>query len=694
MKKIFSLIIITLFVFAANAQTIDRSIRPSSAPAKKINIKDAKTFTLKNGLKVFVVEDKTTPIMYYSLIIDVDPALQGNKTGMYDAFSDVFGSVTTNRTKEQLNKDLDLIGATGHTYRGGGYIQFLKKYEDKALNIFTDMILNPLFLQEELDLTLSKYKTALQTIGDDPGMINQRVSNALTYGSGFPYGEIETEATLDNVRLSDLEAYYNTYFAPNVARLVIVGDISEKEAKKRAEAYFGSWAKKDVPKATYTLPQMPERNQVAFVNKPGAVQSSIDVSYPIDFVLGVNDFDAARIMNDIFGGGGTGRLFMNLREDKSWTYGVYANLSPDENIGRFDLTAGRGSAASVKQQATDSAVYEVLNEMRKIMNEPVTEKELSSAVKYRIGSFSRSLEDPATIANFAINIEKYNLPKNYYKDYLKRLEAITLADVQAAANKYLKPDNAWIVVTADKQYAEALTQFSPEGKVQWYDMNANPVEAPSAQDINITGEQVIENYIKAMGGREAIDAVNDYQITAEMEMMGNKVNVNQFFKKPNLYSLVMEMSGMTLQKIVFDGTTIRMSGMQGSQELTEGPEFDSVVESATVCPQLNYVASGYTLSVEGIESINGSDAYAVKITKGDVSRVEYYDIASGLNVRTVQTQESPMGAMQIVVDQSDFRTIDGIKFPFVQKQSVMGQTMETKVLSVELNKGIDNSVFQ
>ena len=691
-KSTVSLLIVLLCVFAVNAQTLDRSIRPSEAPAKEINIKDAEVFTLKNGLKVFLVEDNTSPFLYYSLQLDVKPALQGNKAGMNDMFSEVFGKMTANRTKEQLNKDIDMISLKGGVNRGGGYAYFLKKYQDQALDIMTDMLFNSIFSQEEFDLALGKYKTALSSLGDDPGQINDRIANVLLYGKGFPSGEAITQETLDNITLADLEVYYNTYFAPNVARLVIVGDISKKDAEKEAEKYFGNWKKKDVSVAEYIIPSAPESRKVAFANKPGAVQSAIDFCYPIQYNQKEPDYDAARIMSDILGGSGTGHLFMNLREDKSWTYGIYTNLSGGEQIGSMSLTSGRG-AASIKAQATDSALYEVIKEFQLMIDRPVTEEELKNAVTFASGSFSRALAQSETMARFAVNIDKYDLPKDYYKNYLKRLEALTQADIQAAAKKYLKPENAWIVVTGDKQYADGLAQFAGNGKVQWYDYDGNPIETPVAQAVEVSAEEIIANYVKALGGKEAIERINDYKVVGSMEMMGQNISVEQYFKKPNLSATVISMQGMVVQKIAFDGKTLRMSGMQGEQEFTEGAQYESVKNDAGVCPEMNYIANGYTLSVEGIESVNDSDAYVLKVDKAGVATTEYYDVKTGLKVRVTSVTESPMGEIQTISDYEDYREQDGVKFPFVQKQSAMGQIMTTILSSVEINVGVEDSEF-
>ncbi len=693
MKKILSILAIALFAVAVNAQSFDRSIRPSAAPAKEVQIKDAKTFTLANGLKVFVVEDHRAPVVYYSLDLDIKPELEGDKAGMGDLFSSVFGTATKNRTKEQLNKDLDLIAARGAGNNRGAYLYFLKKYEQKALELMADMLFNPVFLQSELDLNIDKSKSALATIGDSPSAINKRVSAALTYGNKFPSGEIETEQTIENVTLKDLEEYYKKYFVPTAGRLVIVGDITEKEAKANAEKYFGEWKKATVEATQYTIPQQPKATEVAMIDKPGAAQSSIDISYPVEFRTGAPDAEAVSVMAYILGGGASARLFQNLREQHSYTYGVYCTLVPGEQTGRFSLTAGRGDAASVKAVATDSAITQIFYEMNRIINEPVSEEELRAAKAFFAGNFGRSLEESSTIAHFATNIDKYKLPKDYYKNYLKRLEALTVADIQAAAKKYIKPNNAWVVVTSDKSRAEGLKKFAANGHVQFYDMEANPIEMPAAKTADISAEKVIENYVNALGGKAAIENIKDYKMTTEMTMMGQKVEITKLYKQPHYTLISMSMGGAIIQKDVFDGKTFKISGMQGNQELAEGEEFEEKKEAIGICPEMNYSKNGYTLTVQGIEQVNGSDAYVVAVTKGERTITEYYDVAGGLKVKSVETVETPQGPTQTVTEYSDYSVREGVKFPSKVKQSAGGMTMETEVKSIEANKGIDDALF-
>lgn len=692
-KSLYILSLLLVCVFALNAQKLDRSIQPKAAPAKAIDIKDAKTFTLSNGLKVFVVEDNRAPIVYYSLRLDIKPALEGDKAGLQGLFSGVMGTATTNRSKEQLNKDIDLIGASISVSSGGGFASGLRKYEGKLLELMSDMLFNPKFTQEELDLQKDKAKSNLSMVGGDPSSINGRVSSVLMFGKGFPAGEIETVNTVEKVTLADLENFYKTYFAPNVARLVIVGNITEKEAKANAEKYFGKWAKKDVAVAKYAIPQLPEATKVAMVSKDGAPQSAIEITYPLDYKPGSADAVAVSILNYIYGGGSSSRLFKNLRETHSYTYGVYSNISSGEQVGAFGISSGRG-AATVKAAATDSAIYQIFCEMDQIINKPISEKELKDAKASLAGSFGRSVSEPSSIANYAVNIDKYNLPKDYYKNYLKRLEAVTVDDIQAAAKKYLKPNNALIVVVGDKSHAEGLKRFAADGVVHFYDVDANPVEAPVAKTVDVTAEQVIAKYVEAIGGKDAVEKVETYKTEGQVSMMGQNVNMLVAFKKPNNVATHITMGDMVVQKIIYDGKTLKLSGMQGDKEYTEGEEVDEIKNNAGFCPERNYIKNGYGLSVEGIEPVSGKDAYVLKVNKGKASMTEYYDVESGLKVKTAATVESPQGQIQQVTEIGDYRVVDGLKVAFDMKQTVMNMATSTTLTSVEINKPIDEAIFK
>ena len=254
--------------------------------------------------------------------------------------------------------------------------------------------------------------------------------------------------------------------------MAVVGDFDKSKILSLLDKYFGSWKKGEIPKPTFETPKLPAETNVALVDRPSSVQSVIRVAQVVDLKRTSPDVMPVSIMNTILGGG-IFRLFNNLREKHSYTYGAYSSMNPDELIGNFT------ASTSVRNEVTDSALVQIFYEINRIRNEKVDEKELKMAKNYVSGSFVQSLENAETVADYAIEIERYKLPKDYYKTYLKRVDAITAEDVMKAANQYLKPDRMTIaLVGAEKEIKEKISKFGP---VIMYDEDANLVDRKTVQ---------------------------------------------------------------------------------------------------------------------------------------------------------------------------------------------------------------------
>jgi len=416
--------------------------------------------------------------VYYSLQLDIKPALEGDKAGLRSLFDEVMGTATQTKAKEQLNKEIDLIGANINAGSRGGSGSGLKKYEPKMLELLSDMVLNPLFTQEELDLVKGQVLSGLEYINNDADQICNRISKALVYGNGYPDGEVETAETIERITLDDLYNFYNTYFAPNVTRLAIVGDITEAEARANVEKYFGEWKSKNVPVATYQIPQTPRTTKVAMYSKDGAVQSSINLSYPVNYPPVAVDAEAAEVANYILGVGVSSKLFQNLRETNSWTYGVYSFLSEGELTGVFELSSGRnavGGSASVRANATDSALVQIIKEMNNTINQPITQDELKAVfdgVTYKVsgmGGNQEFTEGPQfDIAKAeAVVCQERDFVKNGYKLTVKGIEKVGDADAYvmevdkgSAKAMYYFDANTFLII----RYSTAVE--TPQGNVQ------------------------------------------------------------------------------------------------------------------------------------------------------------------------------------------------------------------------------------
>ena len=691
-KIIFSIAAISLTSATLFAQTLDRSIRPKAGPAPELQMGTAKSFVSSNGIKVFVVENHKLPIVSYSIDLDIRPELQGDMVGFQDFVGELLTAGTKNKTKDEFNAALDQLGAKLEIGNDGLYMKSLKKNSDKLLALAGEVLTEPKFSQEELTKLKKQAKSGLAQQLDDPEAMSRNITSILNFGKKHPYGEVMSEASLEKITLQRCQNYFETYFRPNVAYMAIVGDISVEEAKAQVEKYFAKWQKKDVPRATYPTPPSPKGASVAVVNKTGAVQSVIDVTYPINMKPGDPDEIKLKVANGILGGGSTGRLFTNLRETHAWTYGSYSSFRTDEltNAGYFSATANSTTNAS------DSSVAEILKEMNRLRTEPVKDEELQGYKNYMAGTFALGLEDPKTLARYAINEKKYNMPVGYYKNYLKNVEAVTATDVMAAAKKYITPGVANITVAGDKrQVADKLKKFGP---VTIYDIYGNvESDAPAkALPAKLTANEVISKHIAATGGAAAWKKVNDMTMVMQMEMQGMKIDIKTVHKTPNKMMLDVNMMGNSLQKIVFDGTKGYMSA-QGQKKDMDEKEIKQYSEEASMHKDMDYLSAPYKTALKGIEKVDGNDAYLIEVTKpsGDVV-MEYFDVATGFKVRTDETEESPEGKSTSTTYFKDYKEgAGGLKYPNAIKQvgGPMG-AMEMTLKSVEVNTNVGDEIFK
>jgi len=461
-------IYITLLFLTLNGvlAQVDRSLYPEPAPAPVINIGDAETFVLPNGLKIFVVENHKLPRVTFSLKLDRDPILEGNKAGYTSLVGPLMMGGTTSMNKDQLDEAIDQIGASINVSSTSAIASSLTKHQETLLNLFTDVLFNPSFPQEELDKLKKQTISVLASEKDDPSSIGMVVSNAVLYGKDHPYGENATEATVNAIEVEDIANYYKSYFRPNIAYMAIVGDITKNEAEILMKKYFGGWEKATVPSHEWRKATVPAENQVILVDRPASVQSVINITYPVELQYNSPDRISATLLTYILGGGSSSRLFMNLRENKGYTYGAYSSISPDRIIGNFEADA------SVRTEVTDSAAYQFFYELRNITQKTITDEEVAAAKAYLTGSFGRSLENPATIANFALNTEIYDLPKDYYKNYLKNLNAVTIDELNTIVPKYIKPTNAYLIIVGNTAaFKDSIGQF---GEVKNYTIEGDP----------------------------------------------------------------------------------------------------------------------------------------------------------------------------------------------------------------------------
>lgn len=685
MKRILS----SLFILTAvhvHAQDIDRTTAPKPGPAPVIHIPDATTFTLPNGLKVFVVTNSKLPQVAATLTIDRNAIAEGKKAGMGDMAGELLRHGTIKMNKDQLDEAVDFLGGDISTTALSVSASSLTTNFPKLMALMADVALRPSFSATELEKIRKQTLSGLEQEKDDPASISKNVSNVLLYGKNHPFGEIETEETVKSVTIADIKKFYGTFWKPNIAYLVFVGDISTAQAKQMATQYFAAWAKGVVPKEVYPAVKAPAKTYLAIIDRPASVQSVISITTPADIKPGPPDAIPASLMNTILGGGFSSRLMQNLREKYGFTYGASSSLAPNRIIGKFS------AGASVRNEKTDSAVGQFIYELKRMNNAAPADTEVASIKSYMSGSFARSLENPATIANFALNTARYNLPKDYYRNYLTTLAAVSPVQVYQMANKYLTTDKMIISIVGNaKEIAPGLEKY---GEVHYFDIYGNEIAAPKVKSTapDLSGEAILKKAIDAYGGEASLAAVKDIQMNGKVNIMGQELEYVQKNVFPSGFSATVNMGGMAVMKQM-KNDTVYSSQMQGNNmPLDAGTKEEMDARAAFFEERYLLQHTQNTLTVKGVEQVDGKDAYVVvvKSASGN-SHTVYYDVASGLKVQELREQETPMGDMNITTKFADYKEFNGVKVPTKLVVDLGQFKQDITIESVKVNQGLKPS---
>lgn len=678
--RILAFIAVLAVSFTVNAQ-IDRSKMPEPGPDPKVKLGKPYKFELKNGLKVIVVKNNKLPRASASLTIDNLPRFEGDIAGVSSMMGSLLGRGTTNITKDEFNDRVDYLGANVGFSSGGAFASSLSRYFEEILGLMADGVKNSQFSQEEFD---KEVKITLDGIKSNEKSVTaaaRRVEDALTYGIDHPFGEFISKESVERITLDDVKKEYNTYYRPNNAYLVIVGDVNPKKIKKTVKKLFKDWAPGDIPK--YEMPDVANTNktEINFIDMPNAVQSEIAVINTVDLTLGDEDYYSALLANNILGGGGTARLFQNLREDKGYTYGSYSSLGQSRYIGRFSATA------SVRNMVTDSSVVELMKEIDLIRNKKVSVEELNNTKAKYIGSFVIGAQRPQTVARYALNKELYNLPDDYYESYIEKINAVTVDDVQKAAQKYMSSDNSRIVVTG--KGFDVLPNLEKTGiPIKYYDKYANATEKPEYKiplPKDLDAAKVIDKYIEAIGGAEKVSSIKTMMMVYEANIQGQSIQLTRKIADKNKEASVIDAGGFVIQKEVFDGEK-GYSVVQGRKTDLEGDRLKLAKEKVLPIEDVAYKAG----KLDRIEPVDGKNAYVIIYNKNEY----FYDVESGLKVKSVNVSQGPQGEVKVPQTYSEYKSVEGILIPGAIGIKAGQMTINFILKEAKLNQGVTDKDFE
>ena len=692
MKKLYLNISLLLFFSIAFSQ-VDRSKMPVSGPTPTIELGTPIEFELKNGLKVLMVENHKLPRVSASLLIDNPPKIGSSKNGIYSLTSSMLGKGSQSITKDTFIEEIDFLGATLSVNAEGAYASSLSRFFPKVLEMMADGALNPLFSAEEFDKEKTKTLEGIKSNSKSVTAIARRVESVLAYGKDHPSGKFISEESINNISFEDVKKYYKENFIPNNSYLVIIGDFNPNETRKMIRNLFSGWKKGELNTSNWKIPSDINELSINFIDVSNAIQSEIVYQNLVDISMNHPDYFPVIVSNKILGGGPENRLEKQIRETKGYTYAARSS------IGSSKYTKSRFRAStSTRFQVTDSAVVELLNEIKKIKTINVSDKELSDVKAKYVGNFVLSSESPSTIANYALNIKTQSLDKDFYKNYLSNINKVSKEDIIRVSKKYFQIDKGQIIITGKgSELINKLEKISFENKIipiLFFDKYGNQVEKPIlnkkiSKEVNV--KTIFENYLNAIGGLDEINKIKSISTIATVKIQNAPFSPTAEIKQkhPNLNSLVMTVEGMgTLMSQKFDGENGYIEQM-GQKIPFEEDQINSEKEKLGLFEE-TYLDSN-KMEIISLNPIDGKDLYKIKVNG---KSFRYYDAVTNLLIIKEETVNVAGNEITSITKYSNYKEIEGVLFPYKREITSGPQTVVFEISSIKFNEEIDDSFFK
>jgi zinc protease len=432
------------------AGAISRTSHPPAAlPVPELNLPPFEQFTLANGLEVIFVPQTETPQVQLQLAVGgSNPATPADKQGVADFVADLLSKGTTTRSAAQIAEAIEGVGGSVSTSAALEWLTLSaaapSPEADLAFDLLADIARNPTFPEQEFEVNKTQTLTFLEQDAVNPTSMANRQFGRIAYGD-HPYGFITDPDTVNNLTRADVVNFHQTFFKPDNALLVIVGDLTAPKARAQAERVFGDWEKGAAPDfLDYPAAQTGDTGVIYLVDRPTSEQATIQIG---NLAMNARNPDryALELVNTVLGGGSAARLYSNLREDKGYTYGVYSRFGRPNDTSTFRVVG------DFNQDNAADAIREILEELKTIRTEPISAQELEQAKGQIIGSFALAIEEPSDFANQLATRRLTGVPIEELETYLQKIEAVTAVEAQAAASKYINSDQPIIVVVGNAE---------------------------------------------------------------------------------------------------------------------------------------------------------------------------------------------------------------------------------------------------
>ncbi len=458
----------------AGAQTFDRSKPPVLGPPPKVSLPAIVTRQLPNGLKLMIIEQHELPLVDMTLVIPgggtMDPAAKG---GVANLTSAMLTEGTASRSSLAISDQAAFLGiglsANSNWDASTVSLHTPTSQLDSALALFSDVVLHPSFPSTDFERVKQTRLTNLVQLKDRPTAIADQAYSAILYGSSHPYGHnlSGSEESVRQLTPADLQSFYRSRFIPNNATLIIAGDVTAAQIEKKIGQLFGGWQRGTVAPFTVGVAPKASATTVYLIDKPGAAQSSFRIG-SIGVPRSTTDYFPLDVMNTILGGSFTSRLNQNLRETHGYTYGAGSRFDMRQSAGPFT------ASAEIVAAKTDSGLVEFMKELNAI-RDTVPSEELIKAKRYLQLGLPGDFETTQQIASRLVPVVLYNLPLDYYSEYVSKIDAVTQADVQRVARQYINPASLAIVIVGDRKTIESGIKAVNAGPITPVDFFGQPI---------------------------------------------------------------------------------------------------------------------------------------------------------------------------------------------------------------------------
>ncbi len=447
---------------------------PPAAPVRPAEFPPFQEATLANGVRVVLVESHRDPVVAFRLTLPAGNAyVPAGKEGLAGMVAQLLTKGAGARSADELATAIESAGGSIGGSAGDDFVSVagsvLSNNTALAMQLLGDAVARPTFPERELELARQQSLSALQLELSQPAAIARRIFDAAVYGA-HPYGRSPTPASVRAITRADLVAYHQARLRPQGALLVVAGDVTMPQLRAVAERSFAGWTGAPAAAPALAAPAAPARTELVLVNRPGSVQANIVAGNLTGGPADPTRY-AATVANKLLGGGTDARLFEILRERRGWTYGAYSSLSRPRGVGVFSATA------EVRNEVADSALVELMAQLRRVGAEPVPANELENAKGALVGVFPLTVETAQQVAEQVATVRTLGLPADYLQTYRTRIAAVTAAEMQRAAQTYVRPDRALVVVVGDAaKLHDRLAKVAP---VRVVDVEGNTI-APAA----------------------------------------------------------------------------------------------------------------------------------------------------------------------------------------------------------------------